>query len=487
MFSVQLAGYHARMTNPVLLKHTLPVVLLTTAQAVALPSVAAGLLALERWYFGAPFDPAFILMLVFVLVLGAALLQPERGLMPQLIGGRRELVTRLAARWVILLFALLAVGYATKTSSEFSRRIVLTWAVTTPGFLIGIALLMREAFKQLLADPQTARRAIFAGYNDISVSLAQRVERTSLSALRIEGFFDDRAPHRLGAPASESLSSEPPALRGSLKDIVPFVQLNGIDVIFVALPVSHIARVQTLLDDLRDTTVSIYYVPMVFPLDSIQGGTSEFLGVPLIALCETPFHGTRGVSKRITDLTLASLILIPAAPLMLIIALLVRLSSPGPVIFKQRRYGLDGREIIVYKFRSMRVTEDGDTIRQATQADSRITPIGRFLRRTSLDELPQLLNVLQGRMSLVGPRPHAVAHNEQYRKLIKGYMLRHKVAPGMTGLAQVHGMRGETQTLEQMEARVKYDLEYLRNWSPLLDLKILFKTLLIVARGDKAY
>jgi putative colanic acid biosynthesis UDP-glucose lipid carrier transferase len=283
------------------------------------------------------------------------------------------------------------------------------------------------------------------------------------------------------------MSTEGSVVKGSLKDIVPYVQANGIDVIFVALPVSHIARVQTLLDDLRDTTVSIYYVPMVFPLDSIQGGTSEFLGVPLIALCETPLHGTRGVSKRLTDLTLATLILIPAMPIMLGIALLVRMSSPGPVIFKQRRYGLDGREIIVYKFRTMHVTEDDEAIRQATQADSRVTPLGRLLRRTSLDELPQLMNVLQGRMSLVGPRPHAIAHNEQYRKLIKGYMIRHKVAPGMTGLAQVHGMRGETQTLEQMEARIKYDLEYLRHWSPFLDLKILFKTLLIVARGDKAY
>jgi putative colanic acid biosynthesis UDP-glucose lipid carrier transferase len=475
------------MANPVVLKHTLPVVLLTIAQAVLLPCVAAGLLAFERWYFGVPFDQSIVLMVAFVVVLGAALLQPERGLMPQLIGGRRQLVTRLFWRWLILLFVLLSIAYATRSSQDFPRRMVLTWAVTTPGFLIGLALLLHEAFKHLLADPGTARRAIFAGYNDISVSLAERVERTSMSALRIEGFFDDRAPERLSARRSEALPSEPAALLGSLRDIVVYVQQNGIDVIFVALPVSHIARVQTLLDDLRDTTVSIYYVPMVFPLDSIQGGTSEFLGVPLIALCETPFHGTRGVSKRLTDLTLASLLLIPAMPIMLLIALLVRLSSPGPSIFKQRRYGLDGREIIVYKFRTMRVTEDGDSIRQATKTDSRITPLGRLLRRSSLDELPQLLNVLQGRMSLVGPRPHAVAHNEQYRKLIKGYMLRHKVAPGMTGLAQVHGMRGETQTLEQMEARIKYDLEYLRNWSPLLDLKILFKTLLIVVRGEKAY
>jgi putative colanic acid biosysnthesis UDP-glucose lipid carrier transferase len=472
------------MTNPVVFKHTLPFVLLMIGQTVALPLVAGMLLLINRWYYSAAFDQHFELLLTLVMLLGIALLQPERGLMPQLIGGRRQLVARIAFRWLMLLCALLFIGYATKSSSEFSRRMVFSWAVTTPGFLIGTALLIHGGLKQLLANPESARRAIFVGYNDISVSLARKVERTSAAALQIAGFFDDRAPHRLGSGDPAELQD---ALKGGLKDIVEYVKQNTIDVIFVALPVNHISRVQKLLDDLRDTTVSIYYVPMVFPFDTIQGGTSEFLGVPLIALCETPFHGYRGVNKRLTDLILASLILIPAAPFMLLVGLLVRFTSPGPVIFRQRRYGLDGQQITVYKFRTMTVTEDGDSIRQASQADTRITPLGRLLRRTSVDELPQLLNVLQGRMSLVGPRPHAVAHNELYRKLIKGYMLRHKVAPGMTGLAQVHGMRGETQTLEQMEARLKYDLDYLRNWSPLLDVKILLKTLLIVARGDKAY
>jgi lipopolysaccharide/colanic/teichoic acid biosynthesis glycosyltransferase len=172
---------------------------------------------------------------------------------------------------------------------------------------------------------------------------------------------------------------------------------------------------------------------------------------------------------------------------MLLTALLIKLTSSGPVIFRQRRYGLDGREIIVYKFRTMTVLQDGDVVPQATRADTRITPLGRLLRRSSIDELPQLINVLQGRMSLVGPRPHAVAHNELYRKLIKGYMIRHKVTPGMTGLAQVHGLRGETQNIEQMQARLRYDLEYLRNWSPLLDVKILLKTLAIVVHNDRAY
>ena len=472
------------MTNPLVIKHTLRLGLLSLAQSLGLPLLASALLACEMAYFGIPFDRPFVLLLAFVVVLGVPFLQPERGMMTQLIGGRRRLITRVTLRWMLLLCVLLAIGYATKSSGHFSRGLLLTWAVTTPGVLMGLALLMHEALNKMLSDPTSARRAIFVGYNEISVSLAQRVERTSSAALRVAGFFDDRAPHRLGAAGE---MDSPPELKGGLKDIVEYVQTSGIDVIFVALPVSHIARVQKLLDDLRDTTVSVYYVPMVFPFDTIQGGTSEFLGVPLIALCETPFHGTRGLSKRLTDLLLAGLILLPVAPVMVLIGLLIRLTSPGPAIFKQRRYGLDGQEITVYKFRTMTVTEDGGAIRQATKDDSRITPLGRLLRRTSMDELPQLLNVLQGRMSLVGPRPHAVAHNELYRKLIKGYMIRHKVAPGMTGLAQVHGMRGETQTLEQMEQRIKYDLDYLRNWSPLLDLKILFKTVLIVARGDKAY
>jgi putative colanic acid biosynthesis UDP-glucose lipid carrier transferase len=242
-----------------------------------------------------------------------------------------------------------------------------------------------------------------------------------------------------------------------------------------------------LLDDLRDTTASIYYVPDIFVFDLIQARSGEIHGIPVVAMCETPFYGYRGVTKRLTDIGLSVVILLLFLPLLLLIAVLVKISSPGPVIFKQRRYGLDGREIAVYKFRTMSVTEDGDEIRQASKADSRITRIGGILRRTSMDELPQLINVLQGRMSLVGPRPHAVAHNEEYRKLIKGYMVRHKVLPGITGLAQVNGCRGETSQLEEMEARVNYDLDYLRHWTPMLDIKIILLTAVRIFRDDKAY
>ena len=247
------------------------------------------------------------------------------------------------------------------------------------------------------------------------------------------------------------------------------------------------ARVIDLIDQLRDTTASIYYLPDIMVFDLIQARSVTFDGIPALSMCETPFFGYRAIAKRATDVLLSATALTLAAPLMIAIAILVRLSSPGPIIFRQRRYGLNGEEIIVYKFRTMTVTEDGAAIAQATKFDPRTTRIGRFLRRYSLDELPQLINVLEGPMSLVGPRPHAVAHNEAYRKLIKGYMVRHKVKPGITGLAQVNGLRGETRTVDQMEARVQYDLEYLRNWSFAMDITILAKTVFCVFNDAKAF
>jgi putative colanic acid biosynthesis UDP-glucose lipid carrier transferase len=464
----------------IVFKQSVGIGLLTLAQALVPPFLAAGCLYVAAMMFGVMFNQDFLILTALVVVLGAVLLQPQRSLTPQILNGRLRLAGLIGLRWAILLFVLLAIGYATKSSTIFSRRALLTWATVTPVILIIANLVIHEALRRVLSDPANARRSVFVGYNEISLALARRLQSDSSAGLTVVGFFDDRGAARLGSTPGVQLC-------GGLKDIVPHVKANGIDVIFVALPVSHLGRVKQLLEDLRDTTVSIYYVPTIFAFDSIQGGTSELLGVPLIALCETPFHGYRGVSKRLTDIVVATITLAVAAPLMLLIALLVKFSSRGPAIFKQRRYGLDGREITVYKFRSMTVAEDSGPIRQATKDDARVTTIGRFLRRTSLDELPQLINVLQGRMSLVGPRPHAVAHNELYRKLIKGYMVRHKVPPGITGLAQVHGLRGETSTIEQMEARVQYDLEYLRNWSVMLDLKILLKTLTIVARGRNAY
>jgi len=244
-------------------------------------------------------------------------------------------------------------------------------------------------------------------------------------------------------------------------------------------------RILRLLEDLHDTTASVYFVPDIFVYDLIQARMETIGGIPVLAVCESPFYGADGLIKRISDIVFATSILLLISPLLLAIAVAVKLSSPGPVLFRQRRYGLDGKEIVVYKFRSMSVLEDGTVVTQATRDDWRVTRLGAFLRKSSLDELPQFFNVLQGRMSVVGPRPHAVAHNEMYRKLIPSYMIRHKVRPGITGLAQVNGLRGETDTLEKMSGRIEHDLAYLRNWSLLLDLKIVLLTVVVVLKKQK--
>ena len=334
--------------------------------------------------------------------------------------------------------------------------------------------------QRLMYSRSNVRSAVFAGYSEASVALAGRLKANPGICIAVDGFFDDRSPERLGIEDGAQVL-------GRLSELADYVNVHKTEVIFVALPMRHVQRVLDLLDDLRDTTASIYYVPDVFVFDLIQSRTGEILGMPVVALCETPFSGYRGVVKRLTDVSLSLIGMLLLCPLFVAVSMAVKLSSPGPVIFKQRRYGLDGKEIQVYKFRTMTVTEDSGTIRQATRDDSRVTPVGRILRRYSIDELPQLMNVVLGNMSLVGPRPHAVTHNEEYRKLIKGYMLRHKVRPGITGLAQVNGCRGETTRLEDMRARIEYDLDYLRHWSPGLDFRILFKTVVTVLGDRKAY
>jgi putative colanic acid biosynthesis UDP-glucose lipid carrier transferase len=298
--------------------------------------------------------------------------------------------------------------------------------------------------------------------------------------LDFAGYFDDRRDARTEAgSACRQL--------GDLHDAASFIRQNGIKEVFITLPLGSQPRIISLLESLQRTTASIYFVPDVFGISIIQGRLRDFNGVPVVGICETPFTGTHLLIKRISDLVLASLILLLISPVMLAVALGVKLSSPGPVIFKQRRNGLDGGEIVVYKFRSMTALDDGAEIKQATRGDARVTRFGAFIRKTSLDELPQFINVLQGSMSIVGPRPHAVAHNEMYRQLIKAYMVRHKVKPGITGWAQVNGHRGETDTIGKMQARVEYDLEYLRNWSLGLDLVIILRTIKAAFYDIKAY
>jgi len=395
-------------------------------------------------------------------------------------GSESSAATRVLLGWAVLIAVLLAVGYAAKVSEFFPRRILLMWFISGGVALVAVHYAVRNLARYVMRLPEMARTVVVAGVNEVSLRLAGEIGSHPELGMRLIGFFDDRSPERLNPnPVGE--------LIGTLSKLPEYVKLNKTDVIFIALPLRHVKRVLDLLDELNDTTASIYFVPDVFVFDLIQSRVHSIRGMPTISLCETPFYGYRGLVKRALDVALALVALVVLLVPLLIVAVLIRATSRGSVVFRQRRYGLDGREIVVYKFRTMYVSEDSERVVQATRGDPRVTPIGRILRKLSIDELRQLVNVLQGRMSLVGPRPHAVAHNEEYRKLIKGYMIRHKVLPGITGWAQVNGCRGETSALEDMKARVEYDLEYLRNWSLALDIKILFLTVWTLFRTDKAY
>jgi putative colanic acid biosynthesis UDP-glucose lipid carrier transferase len=452
----------------------------SASQAIAPAAIAVGCLYGVIAAYDVPLMPYFHVLAIIVALLALLLMRPPSFVRAEVVGGAFPVSITLLMRWCIVLAALLALGYVTRVSGYYPRRVALTWACLTPALVIAATLVLQQLLQQLLRDPANARKAVIAGCTDSSKALAERLMEHNDSYMSVVGCFDDRDGERLNG-------SRAVRLLGRLADLPEFVKTHAVDVVFVALPIRHLSRVMALVDALRDTTASIYYVPDIAVFDLIQSQNASVAGIPVISMCETPFFGRRAVVKRLTDISLAAVLLLLLAPLMLLIALAVRCTSRGPVIFKQRRYGLNGEEIIVHKFRTMTVVEDGAAIVQVTRADPRVTAVGSFLRRYSLDELPQLINVLQGSMSLVGPRPHAVAHNEVYRKLIKGYMTRHKVLPGITGWAQVNGLRGETITLDQMEARVLYDLEYLRCWSIKLDLQILAKTALRILNDSKAF
>ncbi|HEX5392814.1 MAG TPA: undecaprenyl-phosphate glucose phosphotransferase [Rhodocyclaceae bacterium] len=451
------------------------------AQMCATPAVALINLWLCLLVEGKPFTGPYLILSLIVF----SLTYPGRSTNAR---GMGAVIRDVLFNWFGVVALLLLLGWASTTLEVFDRQVIERWVVTTAIALVLTHLMLPLALPRLMAAEGVQRVAVMAGGGELAWQLTQRIHASPYHGIRVAGFFDDRTPARLNAQTYAQANG--PArqdILGGLGLLASYAKHHHVDLIYITLPVTQQPRILKLLDELRDTTASVYFVPDIFLFDLIQARLDSIGGMPVVAVCETPFHGMNSFIKRASDLVLASLILLLIAPIMIAIAIAIRLGSPGPALFKQRRYGLDGKEIMVYKFRTMKVMEDGGEIRQATRNDDRVTPLGALLRKTSLDELPQFFNVLQGRMSVVGPRPHAVAHNELYRKLIHGYMIRHKVRPGITGWAQVNGLRGETESLDKMRARIEYDLAYLRNWSLLLDLKIILKTLLVVWKKQNAY
>ena len=361
--------------------------------------------------------------------------------------------------WVVVI--LLLMGFATKVSANYSRQTMLTWFILAP---IGIGFwrsLVRVLLKNLRQFGFNSRKVVIAGAGDLGKRLERTIRGDLGLGLSLIGFYDDKEVTSLG----------------NFEKLVEDAKNGKMDCVYIALPLRAEKRIKTLLSGLANTAVTVYMVPDLFAFELLHSRWQNLNGLPVISIYGSPLYGLGGVLKRLEDIILSVSILTIIAIPMLFIALGVKLSSPGPILFKQRRYGLGGEKIWVWKFRTLKVCEDDESFKQVTGNDPRITKFGKFLRHTSLDELPQFINVLQGQMSVVGPRPHAILHNEQYRELIPKYMLRHIVKPGITGWAQINGFRGETDTLDKMATRIAYDLYYIENWSLWLDIRIVFLTI----------
>lgn len=443
------------------------------------PSVIVASLALCVLASGESFSGYYLALGVLVFLVSSQVLDDIDLFVPWRIPELSRATRSVVVSWATVVGIVLFLGYATRMNGQFDYGVILTWFAVTPLLLLASVKLARTVVRRVIDTGVLTRKAVIVGTDSLGRTFAGRLNENPYLNVRLNGFFDDRLPSRIGFSGT--------GLLGTVADVPDYVWRHRIHCVYISLPMAAQPRIMRLIQELRDTTASVYFLPNFFVFDLVQARFDYLSGIPVVAICETPFYGVNAVLKRAMDLAFGAVIVVLVAPVMLAIAAAVKIDSPGPVLFRQRRYGIDGSEIVVLKFRTMRMSEDGDRVTQAQRHDARVTRLGALLRRTSLDELPQFFNVLGGNMSIVGPRPHAVAHNEQYRKLIPGYMLRHKVKPGITGWAQINGFRGETETVEKMQRRIDFDLDYLNNWSPSIDLWIIVKTLMCAWNGRNAY
>jgi putative colanic acid biosynthesis UDP-glucose lipid carrier transferase len=449
-------------------------------KALFYPVTVVAFLALCLWLGDRPFSGTYFLIAVLAFAGAAELLGDSR-----VDHGEPDVSQELrwffglVARWITVGLCVALILYLSGSMISPADGVLLIWFAFTPFVLWSGTIGIRRLFLYVGINHMQERRAVIIGANRLGFLLEERIEEQPLLRINLLGFFEDRES---GDAARRSDS-----LLGRLADVPEFVRICGVNVVYITLPISPQPRILQMLDGLRDTVASVYFVPDMHALNFIQARVDVVHGMPMFSVFESPFFGMRSLAKRVSDIVLSTLLFLLAAPVLLAVAVAVKYTSKGPILFRQRRYGLDGREIMVYKFRSMSVTEDGAaSYTQVTREDSRVTPVGAFIRRTSLDELPQLINVLEGSMSIVGPRPHAIAVNEHYRRLIPSYMLRHKVKPGITGWAQVNGYRGGDD-LFTMTKRIECDLEYLKNWSLWFDLHIIVRTIWVLFGDHRAY
>jgi putative colanic acid biosynthesis UDP-glucose lipid carrier transferase len=373
--------------------------------------------------------------------------------------------------WLVVMGALLCVVFVFELSEAYGGGVMVAWSLAVPAAISFYRVSARIVLREMRRAGINARKVAIVGAKEPGVTLAQSILQSPWMGMNIAGFYDNRV-----SVGSRPLEKEKLQVLGDIEFLKEQARAGEFDDIYIALPMREEETIKDLVEYLANSSCCVHIVPDVFTFKMLNARSREIGGLPVVSIYDTPFDSFDAVAKRLEDVVLSSIILCIIVIPMLLIAVAVKLSSKGPVIFKQCRYGINGEEIMVWKFRSMTACDNGDVVVQATKGDARITKVGAFLRKSSLDELPQFINVLQGQMSIVGPRPHAIAHNELYRDQISGYMQRHLVRPGITGWAQVNGWRGETDTIQKMEKRIEFDLYYIQSWSIFFDLKIIALT-----------
>ncbi len=404
-------------------------------------------------------------------------------------------IRSLLLAWFLVAATIPVLLYFTKTGELYSRLWFGWWTLITALLMVGSRFVVRKASNWARQTGLNTRNVLIVGTGELAQQVCENLRQSGWTGINVVGYVD------AGEGNKGRFVGDTPVI-GNIDDLEQLLfnrslemsesansilDYDEIDQVWVALPTNRENDIRRVCEMLEESAIAAVFVPDIFLHSLLNKSVDEFAGMPVVNLRATPIAGFASTIKMAEDILVSLAALVFFAPIMLLIAVLIKLESPGPVLFKQRRYGIDGKEILVWKFRTMRVLEDGNTVTQARKNDRRVTRVGSFLRRSSLDELPQFFNVLQGKMSVVGPRPHAVAHNEQYRKLVDHYMLRCAIKPGITGWAQVNGWRGETDTIEKMRKRVEFDIVYLNSWSIWLDAKIILKTITRAMFNQNAY
>lgn len=387
----------------------------------------------------------------------------------------------LARSWASVLSVLVMIGFITNSLNSFADEVIIYWALLAFVAQIGTYLASNaivRAYQKYTISVEGDLHVLVIGTSHLAKHLTQKINNNVWLRDHVVGVIED---DNSGEGDQWDVTDVP--ILGRISDLSWIVNRYKIRKVYIALPMNHVQGLNSINMMLLNKNIDVIWAPDIFGLTLLNLNVKEIAGVPLISLSESPLSGLQALLKGVMDRSIALVALLLLSPLFLIVASLIKLTSPGPVFFKQKRHGWEGKVINVWKFRSMYLHDD-DGCKQATRDDPRVTPVGRFIRRTSIDELPQLFNVLNGSMALVGPRPHSVEHNYYFHKKIEAYLARHRIKPGITGLAQTNGCRGETSTVAQMQKRVNYDFAYINNWSIWLDVKILVKTVFILFTDD---